>query len=153
MTWSLLRRLRHRSPRVSFAWGCERITGDPGRMAYSRTWRIALMLTCVTFGSAGAWAQDSVTVPLDPNPDGSGFDNYITVSVGGGPASEVLLDTGSTGLRIRREDIGKDKDVRITDQVVTYGYSSGNELVGVLGFAPVTFPDASSPLATPGPIA
>jgi hypothetical protein len=111
-----------------------------------------LVLACVSCGSARVWAQDSVTVPLDPNPDGSGFNNYITVSVGSGPASEVLLDTGSTGLRIRKEDIGT-KDVKITDMVVTYGYSSGNELKGFLGFAPVAFPDASTPISTPDPIA
>jgi hypothetical protein len=102
-------------------------------------------------GSARVWAQDSVTIPLDPNPEGNGFDNFITVSVGGGPASEVLLDTGSTGLRFRKEDIGS--HVTITDIPITYGYSSGNELKGFLGFAPVAFPDASAPTATPGPIA
>ena len=120
-------------------------------MAYSGAWRIALVLTCVTFGSARVWAQDSVTIPLDPNPEGNGFDNFITVSVGGGPASEVLLDTGSTGLRFRKEDIGP--DVTITDIPITYGYSSGNEVKGFLGFAPVAFPDASAPTVTPDPIA
>src|SRR4029077_608576 len=80
-----------------------------------------------------------------------GFDNYVTVSVGGGPASQVLVDTGSTGLRVLQSDIGP--DVVLTGMTETYGYSSGNFITGVLGFAPVSFPDASSPLSTTGPIA
>jgi len=120
-------------------------------MAFSRAWRIALVLACISCGSGAAWAQQSVTVPLDPNPQGNGFSNFITVSVGGGPASEVLLDTGSTGLRFLASQIGP--DVTVTNIPVTYGYSSGNLLTGYLGFAPVAFPDASAPLSTPGPIA
>jgi hypothetical protein len=114
-------------------------------MAFSRAWRIALVLACISCGSGAAWAQQSVTVPLDPNPQGNGFSNFITVSVGGGPASEVLLDTGSTGLRFLASQIGP--DVTVTNIPVTYGYSSGNLLTGYLGFAPVAFPDASAPLS------
>ena len=68
-------------------------------MAFSKAWRIALAVACLSFGVRVASAQESVNVPLDPNPEGNGFSNFITLSVGGGPASEVLLDTGSTGLR------------------------------------------------------
>jgi hypothetical protein len=120
-------------------------------MRFSYAWRIALLSACVAFVSGVASAQQSVTIPLDPNPEGNGFSNFITVSVGGGPPSEVLLDTGSTGLRFLASHIGP--DVTLTDIPVTYGYSSGNYLTGVLGFAPVSFPDASAPLSTAGPIA
>ncbi len=120
-------------------------------MAFSKAWRIALAVACLSFGVRVASAQESVNVPLDPNPEGNGFSNFITLSVGGGPASEVLLDTGSTGLRFLASQIGP--DVTVTDIPVTYGYSSGNLLTGFLGFAPVAFPDASAPLSTPGPIA
>jgi outer membrane autotransporter protein len=118
----------------------------------SWNWKLAALIAVCGFGLVSqAWAQNSVTVPLDQNPDGSGFSNFVTVSVGGGPASEVLLDTGSTGMRVLASQIGP--NVTVTNIPVTYGYSSGNELDGYLGFAPVSFPDASAPLATPGPIA
>ncbi len=118
-----------------------------------RNWKLAARIAALGICLAPqARAQDSVTIPLSQNPDGSGFSNFTTVSVGGGPASQVLVDTGSTGLRFLASQIGG-TDVTITDIPVTYGYSSGNELDGVLGFAPVSFPGASSPLSTPGPIA
>ena len=120
-------------------------------MRFSYAWRIALLLACVAFGSGVASADEPVTIPLDPNPNRDGFDNYVTVSVGNGPASQVLLDTGSTGLRVLQSDVGP--DVVLTDMTETYGYSSGNVITGVLAFAPVSFPDASSPLSTTGPIA
>jgi outer membrane autotransporter protein len=120
-------------------------------MSLAKAWRGALALLVLLWGSAAAHAQDSVTIPLAPNPQGNGIDNFITVSVGGGPASEVLLDTGSTGLRFLASQIGP--DVTVTNIPVTYGYSSGNYLTGYLGYAPVAFPDAGAPLSTPGPIA
>jgi len=60
-----------------------------------------------------ALAQDSATIPLHKRPDQSGFANFIAVSVGGGPAGDVLFDTGSTGLRIRAAAVGP--DVRLTN--------------------------------------
>ncbi|OYX68868.1 MAG: hypothetical protein B7Y95_19395 [Rhizobiales bacterium 32-66-11] len=94
---------------------------------------------------------ESATIALLPRPGNSGFANFIRVSVGGGPAGAVLLDTGSTGLRIRAEAVGP--DVELTDIPLTYSYSSGNVLEGVLGFATVAFPDSTPALATPHRIA
>lgn len=94
---------------------------------------------------------ESATIALLPRPGNSGFANFIRVSVGGGPAGAVLLDTGSTGLRIRAEAVGP--DVELTDIPLTYSYSSGNVLEGVLGYATVSFPDSTPALATPHRIA
>jgi hypothetical protein len=88
-------------------------------------------------------AQDGATIPLHKRPDQSGFANLIAVSVGGGPAGDVLLDTGSTGLRIRAAAVGP--DVRLTNAPVTYSYTSGNVLKGVIGYTKVSFPGAGSP--------
>ena len=87
-------------------------------------------------------AQDGATIPLHKRPDQSGFANFIAVSVGGS-AGDVLLDTGSTGLRIRAAAVGA--DVRLTNTPVTYSYTSGNVLKGVIGYAKVSFPGAGRP--------
>src|ERR1700760_473699 len=101
---------------------------------------MASMLRRAAAGTLGALllaspalAQDSAIIPLHKRPDQSGFANFIAVSVGGGPAGDVLLDTGSTGLRIRAAAVGP--DVRLTNIPVTYSYTSGNVLTGVIGYA------------------
>jgi outer membrane autotransporter protein len=108
----------------------------------------AFLAMALTVVPALAAAQSSVTIPLSQNPDGSGFSNFITVSVGGGPSSQVLLDTGSTGLRFLASQLGPNVTVDY-GVPVTYGYSSGNLAVGYLGQASISFPDASSLIATP----
>ena len=120
-------------------------------MSFLRGWLAAFAAAGVVVISGVAAAQDSVTIPLDPNPNRNGFNNFITVSVGGGPASQVLLDTGSTGLYVLQDQVGP--DVTSTGMPFTYGYSSGNSIAGTIELAPVSFPDASSPLSTTGPIA
>lgn len=96
-------------------------------------------------------APRTATIPLLKRPDRSGFSNFIAVTAGGGAGGTVLLDTGSTGLRIRQEALGP--DVKLTDIPVEYSYSSGNVLHGVLGYAVVAFPGASPAVATARPIA
>ncbi|MEW6125129.1 MAG: hypothetical protein AB1698_21195 [Pseudomonadota bacterium] len=99
----------------------------------------------------GAAAPQGARIPLLPRPDRSGFSNFIAVQVAGGPPAAVLLDTGSTGLRIRAEAVGP--EVVLTDIPLTYSYSSGNVLTGVLGRAIVAFPGSDPRVATPKPIA
>lgn len=95
--------------------------------------------------------MQSASIPLLARPGDSGFANFIAVSVGGGPAGGVLFDTGSTGLRIRAEAVGP--QVELTDTPLTYSYTSGNVLTGVLGYARVSFPGAQPEVATSAPIA
>ena len=98
-----------------------------------------------------AAAPLTATIPLLPRPDRSGFTNFVQVTAGGGQGGTVLLDTGSTGLRIRQEALGP--DVRLTDIPVEYSYTSGNVLRGVLGYAVVAFPGSAPAVATAKPIA
>jgi hypothetical protein len=91
------------------------------------TWSAAVgTVSALLLAASPALAQSSATIPLHKRPDQSGFANFIAVSVGGGPAGDVLLDTGSTGLRIRAAAVGP--DVRLTNNPVTYSYTSGNVL-------------------------
>jgi hypothetical protein len=108
-------------------------------------------VSALLFAASPALAQDSATIPLHKRPDQSGFANFIAVSVGGGPAGDVLLDTGSTGLRIRATAVGP--DVRLTNIPLTYSYTSGNVLTGVIGYAQVSFPGAKPAVATKAEIA
>jgi hypothetical protein len=114
--------------------------------------RRAAIGTCsLLLGASSALAQDSATIPLHKRRGQSGFANFIAVSVGGGPAGDVLLDTGSTGLRIRAAAVGP--DVRLTNIPLTYSYTSGNVLTGVIGYAKVSFPGANPAAATKAEIA
>src|SRR5215475_2884518 len=124
-----------------------------GGMSYLREQLAVLAITSFVLAAGSAAAQDSATIPLDPSarPGGNGFHNFVTVSVGGGPPSQVLLDTGSSGLRFLASRLGP--DVKVTNIPVTYGYSSGNSLTGYLGYAPVSFPESGQRLSTAGPIA
>jgi hypothetical protein len=108
-------------------------------------------LSAFVLAISPALAQDSAAIPLNRRPDQSGFANFIAVSVGGGPAGDVLLDTGSTGLGIRAAAVGP--DVRLTNTPVTYSYTSGNVLKGVIGYAKVSFPGANPAVSTKAEIA
>ncbi|MFG1392928.1 autotransporter family protein [Xanthobacter agilis] len=105
----------------------------------------------LTLAPLGALAQESATIPLHLNGDGSGFSNMVVVSVAGGKNSSVLLDTGSTGLYIREKDVGASA-VPLTDDdgkkiKFKYGYSSGNVVRGYYATATVAFPEASTVLS------
>ncbi|MFG1395930.1 hypothetical protein [Roseixanthobacter pseudopolyaromaticivorans] len=102
-------------------------------------------------GAGETAPPESAAIALLPRPGNSGFANFVRVSVGGGAPGAVLLDTGSTGLRIRADAVGP--DVQLTDIPLTYSYSSGNVLEGVLGYAVVSFPDSTPAVATPHRIA
>ncbi len=113
----------------------------------------ALLLALLPAGSEAQERalQESAVIPLLDRPGDSGFANFVAVSVAGGPPGGVLLDTGSTGLRIRAEAIGP--QVQLTDTPLTYSYTSGNVLTGVLGYARVAFPGSQPDVATAAPIA
>ncbi|WP_454918262.1 autotransporter outer membrane beta-barrel domain-containing protein [Xanthobacter sediminis] len=100
----------------------------------------------------GAAAQESASIPLHLNADHSGFSNMAVVSVAGGAASSVLVDTGSTGLYIHANRVGPGA-VPLTDPdgnpiKFKYGYSSGNEVRGYYAEATVAFPEADKDLST-----
>lgn len=119
--------------------------------------RVATLSATLALGAGAVQAQPvpaappTATIPLLPRPDQSGFTNFVQVTAGGGQGGTVLLDTGSTGLRMRQEALGP--DVKLTDIPVEYSYTSGNVLHGVLGYAIVAFPGSNPAVATAKPIA
>lgn len=76
--------------------------------------------------------------------------NLLMVSVGNGPPARVLLDTGSTGLRILASQIGP--AVERTDRQTYDEYGDGTILRGYVGRARIAFPEADHPVATAEPI-
>ncbi len=113
--------------------------------------RLIMAATVLLLSATAAAAAESARIPLHERPDGSGFANLVSVSVGGGAPGAVLFDTGSTGLRILESAVGP--DVRLTDTPLTYSYTSGNVLHGVLGYARVAFPGSDPAVATEREIA
>ena len=98
-------------------------------------------------------SDESADIPLHMD-----FDSQtasVAVSVGGGAQTQVLLDTGSNGLRLNSTSVGP--DVTVSDITITYGYGSGLQLEGRLAYASVTFTEAVTPdgaaLTTAAPIA
>lgn len=112
---------------------------------------LLVLLPAVAGRAEDSASLDSAVIPLLDRPGDSGFANFIAVSAGGGPVGGVLLDTGSTGLRIRAEALGP--QVQLTDTPLTYSFTSGNVLTGVLGYMLVSFPGARPEVATAAPIA
>lgn len=113
---------------------------------------VALVLAPLGVAAQESAGLQSATIPLHLNADHSGFSNMAVVSVAGGPASAVLVDTGSTGLYIHENRVGPDA-VPLTGPggkpiTFKYGYSSGNEVRGYYAAAAVAFPEASTALST-----
>ena len=117
----------------------------------SRLLRFVAAAALLALPVAAEAAGSSAEIPLHVRPGHSGFANLVTVSVGGGPAGNVLFDTGSTGLRILASAIGP--NVRLTNIPSHYSYTSGNVLDGVVGYAKVSFPGANPAVETPKEIA
>ena len=113
--------------------------------------RLVSMAALLLLAAGAEAAEQRAVIPLHARPGPSGFANIMTVAVGGGAPANVLFDTGSNGLRIRAEALGP--DVRLTDIPITYSYTSGNVLKGVLGYARVAFPGSTPAIATPREIA
>lgn len=112
---------------------------------------LAVLAGILLLAAGAGAAEERAVIPLHARPGPSGFANIMTVAVGGGAPHDVLFDTGSNGLRIRAEAVGP--EVRLTNIPITYSYTSGNVLRGVLGYARVAFPGARPAVATPREIA
>jgi hypothetical protein len=78
----------------------------------------------------------SETIPLGIN-TGSKPGYHLTISVGGGKARGVLLDTGSGGLWVYANAIGK--SYRKTSYKVSNSYASGIEYKGIVVYTTVDF--------------
>ncbi|QIB35554.1 autotransporter domain-containing protein [Ancylobacter pratisalsi] len=89
-------------------------------------------------------AEESAYIPLHP---ANGQTATVSVEVGGGPATQVLFDTGSNGLRILSSEVGS--DIVVTSTQIIYGYGSGLQFEGSLAYGSVTFNEASTPNGQP----
>ncbi len=97
----------------------------------------------------GTWQGSAVDVPMEITQvfsDG-GMRFSINVEVGDAPL-QVLLDTGSTGLRILRDAVPDEAIACATTNSVTYAYQSGVDLDGVVARASIEI----GGVVTPAPI-
>ncbi len=98
-------------------------------------------------GSAGAAGADGLGLP--PNSIAlrlnSGVVPYVNISVNGGPSAAVLVDTGSSGLVIDGQDIGRGS-LGMPTGVFLRGYSGGVDAVGLTYRTTVQFGNAGNGL-------
>ncbi|WAC27910.1 DUF3443 family protein [Ancylobacter sp. SL191] len=116
-----------------------------------RSWGLVggcgVFLSVVTGGVA--MAQDSATIPLHPfiQSGHSGVDYnpfyFVNVAIGdpNNDVNHVLVDTGSTGLYLLEQSLTPGS-YSLSAMNFSYGYSSGNQISGKVGYATVYFPGA-----------
>ena len=96
----------------------------------------------------GGGVTATVAVNVADYPDGSGKVLLVPISVNGSATIDVLLDTGSDGLRVFRDALqGTSVDITTTPVDVEFGF--GERMVGHLATAEVSFGSAT----TSGPVA
>jgi len=81
-------------------------------------------------------------------PDGGGKYLLMTISVNGSPPIDVLLDTGSNGLRVFAEAL-EGTEVEVGTEALDVEFGNGEKLAGHIATSSVSFGD----IATPEPIA
>ena len=77
-------------------------------------------------------ANGRVEIPIHQTMVGRSPRYSIPVSIGGQRPIDVMLDTGSVGLRVLRPRLSDDAKVSFTSTPVRYGYGSGVRIDGVL---------------------
>lgn len=97
---------------------------------------------------AGTRPARVAPVTVADYPDGTGPFLRVPVSLGGAPPLQVLLDTGSDGLRILESALGGTAIER-TQQPVVVEFGAGDRMTGVLARATVRVGE----VATPEPVA
>ena len=101
-----------------------------------------------TQADAGTPTVHSAPVSWEQYPDGAGPFLRVPLSLNGGPPLQVLLDTGSEGLRVFSRALGGTQ-VERTPQPLSVTFGAGDQMDGVLARATVQVGEA----ATPTPIA
>lgn len=99
----------------------------------------------LAFGIAGCGGDGAEQIPVKMGLEGVGVN--VEVSVGGGSAVPVQLDTGSTGLRIFEESLGDGAKAQ-KDKSISIRYGGGDIWDGYLGSATVKIGsvETSSPI-------
>jgi hypothetical protein len=88
----------------------------------------------------------NASIPLGIN-TGSKPGYHVTISVGGGTARDVLLDTGSEGLWMYANAIGK--SFRKTTYAVSNSYASGIVYTGIVAYTHVDFGNGIATVEVP----
>ncbi len=81
--------------------------------------------------------SEGVSIPFVPRAPGT-TPHFVTVSIGGGPAVPVSVDTGSVGLYVFEREVGP--EVERTPAPIRQGYVDGTQFEGYVGLASVGFP-------------
>jgi hypothetical protein len=105
---------------------------------------LAIIVLCGCGGGGGGSAATipapvatptpATTIPLTFGADG--YTPLIAVSVGGGSTASLILDTGSSGLRIQQSALAG-ADYTDTGQAITATFSGGTVFTGTVGEADV----------------
>ncbi|MEU0533162.1 hypothetical protein [Amycolatopsis tolypomycina] len=105
---------------------------------------VVLMIALVTVACAPPGT--ATTIPVRLVRLGAGPKTTVVITAGGGAAVRVLLDTGSSGLVLHESAFGPQRTS--TGKTITVTYV-GLEITAGVVRAPVAFPQAATPLATP----
>jgi len=93
--------------------------------------------------TAGNPESVTVPMPLASGPNAALYGYLMSVSVGGGAPAAVTFDTGSSGLRILKANVGS--GVVATSQKLTETYADGTLFDGVLASGYVTIGGVTTP--------
>ena len=104
------------------------------RPAISRAYGV-LALMALTLAAGAARAKE--TIPFMARRPG-GTPHFVSVSIGGGSAVPVSVDTGSAGLYVFEREVGR--EVERTATPIHQGYVDGTRFEGFVGLATVRFP-------------
>lgn len=104
---------------------------------------VAVAALAAVVSSLRASVPQQVDVPF-VTPTG---DFHVMISVGGGPPTRVVFDTGSTGLRILAPRVGP--HVMRTATVLHYGYADGTLYDGVKAYAVIRIGPVATATSVP----
>jgi hypothetical protein len=111
--------------------------------------RVACLLFLLLLDPSAAFAAQRLEVPIKQTVLTNGSIRYsIPVAVAGSRPLDVMLDTGSTGLRMLPGAF-PDSAYTPTNQPSVYGYGSGVRLNGVLAKIPVSLGGTAAPVSIP----
>ncbi len=122
---------------------------------------VAVIVVCLSITACGSDSEDGsnpmtvappvtpppveagvISIPMPVRPVGSLKLLGLPVTVAGG-TSELLLDSGSGGIRVLASTAGTSGLVR-TDEPSTVEFADGTQFLGVIGFAPVALSTAAT---------
>ena len=108
-----------------------------------------LFLLLILLDPSAAFAAQRIEVPIKQTVLTDGNIRYsIPIAVAGSRPLDIMLDTGSTGLRMLPGAF-PDSAYTLTNQPSVYGYGSGVRLNGVVATVPVSLGGIAAPVSIP----